>query len=628
MNFDTKLGLHTSTGAPFALSAYDHGTNKDVGLYKIELREYKRNGDWEMAIDFGTSHTIASQKTIAGGVTDLIQLKPQIGQQPSGVSLHVSENWPDNWSDEPDMQLELWRPTYEEKRKGLLSFIPSDLWSFVKIDSVNTAKLQNSWEPMTDYSIPPVQLKRPDSFQHTISGFKWRDMVDPKFQTLTPWLQERYLRMAIEMFVADMVDAKAELPQKIDFTFTYPLRGTIDGATAKFEASIREALTVNAKDLGYTFPKANPYKLYSESHAAAAITGKGAYGEVNLVADLGGGTLDLFLSPGALEKMYPSDFKLIADSAMIGGDKLLELLAEPEGNYLPNGWGNNKNIRKNNLRAWMRLEGAKNLFDITAGLNSSALNLAAFDDSTKSGDARILIEKFFRLITDYLARSIVAYVSTHIWPKLKKDSDQKRLKLCVRIQGNGWRLWYASNDYLNIEKKMGEWIKERANLLWKETNINDLSSFSEEPDLWFENASIQSDIHPKAGPIRQVIDKPAMDPGTVLQTCCKFPLCNVELISTNDKGNKAMKWFDQIPSKDAEDKNLEVNTFVPPIVIHSPSSSTKEIKDIPGQFKINAYINKNTIRNTHGFHSPIASCIWENVFESENFRPRKPKMEK
>ena len=631
LSFDARNGRHSGTGPPVAFCAYDHGLKEYVGLYIIRLNEYEKdNSKWEVAIDFGTSHTVAAQIDSKSNLGIPIDLKPELVSDGSQLSWHASENWPgDDPAKKSDMQLEVWRPTYLENQTTHMSVLPSDLWSFEDVDFLKIANIGQHWDPMTHYAIPLVQLSRSDSHKHVISGFKWGEMSLDKFKSKVPLLKEKYLRMAIEIFVADMVRSKQRLPREIQFTFTYPLRGTSDGSTAKFERAIKNALVRSKEDLGYKLTDPNngkEWKLYSESHAAADATGKGTFGEVKLVADLGGGTLDTFISTEPKDENDIRFKKVVADSARLGGDLLLGIFAEERENYLPKGsdkgWGENKETCMENLRAWMRSEGSTNLFAVhPTGHHAEGLGLRGFDNSKDSQEARELIERYFRLITDFLARSIVAYVSKDVLPNLSAEEQKKNLELCVRLQGNGWRLWYASSSYAEIQKKMGQWIKIRADQLWG--NVGDQFQSIGGEDLWHEDTSKADNSNPKLDPICEALRKSDMDAVQVIKNSYKFPLCRVTLQRTG-RPDEYMNWFDEIPSKIAKDKELEIKNFDPALCFHSRENSDMEIEIVGDKpmSNINKMIKREKTADDAGVHVPIAAIIWENVFRSPEFKNR------
>ena len=180
LKFDAQSGRHSGMGIPLAFCAYDHGLKENVGLYIIRLKEYERDKlKWEVAVDFGTSHTVAAHRDDDKlGIP--IELEPELGSKDKQLSWHASENWPgDDAEKKSEMELEMWRPTYLEDQQN--SMLPSDLWSFEEVVSLQKSNIRQHWNPMTHYVIPQVQLNRSDSHKHVISGFKWEKMVQQTF---------------------------------------------------------------------------------------------------------------------------------------------------------------------------------------------------------------------------------------------------------------------------------------------------------------------------------------------------------------------------------------------------------------------------------------------------------------
>ena len=433
--------------------------------------------------------------------------------------------------------------------------------------------------------------------------------------------------MVIEIFVADLVRNKQMLPGEILFTFTYPLRGTSDGSTQKYENAIGEALIRSKKDLGYelTLNNNKKWKLYSESHAAAEVTGPGHSLLIKLVADLGGGTLDTFISTTGADQKDERFKKVVTDSIRLGGDLLLDILAKEREKYLPKGqekgWGDDEVKCMKNLRAWMRSMGAANLFAVRpTGLQAPGLGLRGFDDAKDSGEARELIERYFRLITDFLARSVVAYVVGDVWPKLTSKDEKKRLKVCIRLQGNGWRLWYDSSNYSEIQKIMSQWIEERTNQLWESANT--LPELLHRKDrLWHEDTINNVHESPKSDPICGVIGEKSMDSGQVLKNSYKYTLCKIWL-RREGKEDAYEEWYDPIPLRDAKDAKLEVMKFDPALCIHSLRDPREAIEIIGNKRMrtINGMIEREKTSDNKGVHVPIAAIIWENVFQSIEFK--------
>ena len=617
---DFKEGQHVG-GPPVALSAYDNKIG-DAGIYVICLKEYSRDTNpWKLAIDFGTSHTVAAYQI---NEKESVNLDNELATD-DGLSLHISQNYDgDNLA---EMGLDVWRPTYKKEVSDEISkaLLPSDLWSFEELDSVESEKFMDDWIPMTNYAIPVMQLQRSDLQGHIISGFKW-EMDRGRFKQREQWLRKRYLRMAIEIFLADIVKREENLPGKIEVTFTYPLRGTTTQATSHYGEVVGEVLKACRMDLGSEFSltkegseESEDKGMYSESHAAFESTGKGIPIEVKLVADLGGGTLDILIAtedisiPGSESR----DFGEIAESVKMGSDFLLKVLARNSEKYLPRdrGWEPDKAFEQ--LRAWMRSVGSEKLFG-TQSKNWSArkLKLKGFERPQDANEARELINRYFRLITDFLARNLVAYVAKDVLPMLEKsDSDLQKLRLIVHLQGNGWRLWYGSKDYRKIQQEMEARVKKRTIKLWKEAGIEGILF----DKVWHEANLLENS--PKLEPIKRAIGK-SMSPEKALERSHRFPLSDVFLLSRGVE-DKRKNWYERLPFKGVSDTvSLCINEFNPPLIMHSAMSykGVEKIEDALMKEINDSISGDEATRSQNTVDAPIAALIWENVLKSKEFQ--------
>lgn len=605
-----------SGGPPVAICAYDEEL-KDVGIYVIRLDERKRNGTWKLAIDFGTSHTVAAFKV--GDKTEVVKLRPELISDSRGPTYHVSENWPQK--DDHKSEFEVWRPTYKERENSadeneniLQSLLSSDMWFWEGEKGIGKDDYRAYWEPMRHYAIPVTDLRRPDHKTHVVSGFK-RTVNEGVFAGEESFLQRKYLEMAIEIFIAGIVVEKEILPEKIQFMFTYPRRGDINGLTDRYKASIKDVLSNSSRDLGYT--KEDSGKFYSESYAARGTIGKGQSREVKLVADLGGGTLDISISTSDETNPEENRFNQVEDSAELGGDILLKILANDAEKYLPHGdkqgwYLKNPDVCFKQLRAWMRTEGSSRLFSEQHHdwkPIDDRLGLSGLPGSNDPLHARKLIAHYFGLIVDFLARSLVAYVEKYVWDKLYPH--ELEIELYIKIQGNGWRLWYEKKSYQEIEEIMRKRIQTRAAELWKEFRENDKEK------NW--PSSKHDDLGPKIAPICNAInisDKTEKDS----ETSYKFPLCKVYVEDKDPALCREEEWYESLPFENVQHSTIvKVKNFEPPLHISDRHGITSI--DDPSMREINNKIKRENKRGgMDTFDAFIAAVIWENVLKSKEFR--------
>ncbi|MYI16228.1 MAG: hypothetical protein F4120_01195 [Rhodothermaceae bacterium] len=617
---DFKGGQHVG-GPPVALSAYDHKLKLDTGIYVISLQEYSSDKEpWKLAIDFGTSHTVAAYQINEEKGAESVNLDAELATD-DGLSLHVSENY--DVRDISEIGPDIWRPTYSKEASGEISraLLPSDLWSIEDLKYVKQERFESEWSPMTHYSIPAMQLRRSNLQDHIISGFKW-DLDKGEFRGEEQWLRRRYLRMAIEIFVADIVKKTRTLPKEIVTTFTYPLRGTITQATDNYEKVVNRVLEASRHDLGIRFRLCDNQGMYSESHAASDSVGNGIPINVKLVADLGGGTLDLLISTFDIPSQRENNrFDEVEDSVQIGSDILLRVLAGNPLSYLPKGedrgWEKEKAFEQ--LRAWMRSVGSDKLFGMDSkNWHDPNLKLTGFERRQDGNHARELINRYFRIIIDFLARYLVAYVAKDVLPELKSDSDREKLKLLVNLRGNGWRLWHGSRNYGDIQREMESLVKVRAAQLWTEAGLTDAL-----PDSVWHRADLIEENSPKLAPIKKAVGR-SMDPELARKRSHRFPLSKVAIFGQGQE-DKQLNWCEKSPFKGVSAaESLHVDEFDPPLVIHAPESgdALKKIEDelmkaINDSISGNQAI-RDPLRNT--VDAPIAVLIWENVLKSDKFR--------
>ncbi len=609
-----ESGRHTG-GAPVALCAYDANLKKYLGIYKIKLKEFasfNNNTPWKLALDFGTSHTVVAREADTGGAK-IVSLSPELTEKGEGMSLHISENWPEGKDTKRRNLLNLWRPTYVEKyeKPDPSKMLRSDLWSSEQGNFSQIPNVKQVWEPMTHYALPSWDLDI-KSQEHIISGFKW-EMVDQKFIGSEEWLQERYLGMAIELFVAEIINEKQEFPNKIQFTFTYPLRAN----RGNYEQMIGNKVFPNCQQsLGCTLNPQNGLHLYNESLAAAGIIGTGNPCEVKLVADLGGGTLDVFISTS--DKDQPnSRFKTkVADSAKIGANHLLSILAEKRNVCLPDHpcWRTHvKEPSYINLSAWMRSKGSHKLFSSNSiNTEDPSLGLQGFTNKKSGNKARELIDRYFQLIADFLARSLVAYVAKHVLKKLEPQEINDDLKIFLQLQGNGWRLWYQSEDYNDIHKGMLELIIKRSEDLWQQIPMGD-SDFSITKDL-LDDEDKSLGVDSKTGPICNAVG--INDDGPDLKNCHTFPLSRVKILHPNEDTIERY-WFDRLPFKDLLNGSTpRIKEFDPPLCL-----DTSDVRVIENHLMkaINNEI-EDPVWAGGKMDAAIGAVIWEQTLKSAKFR--------
>ena len=638
---------HTG-GPPLAFSLENRESGQELGLYVINLDSLRRRqSEVKVGLDFGTSHTVAAVQ--ADGRKHPVELAPELDPaRNDALTLHVSENWSHvSDSDEGLKRLGVWLPTYTDDiaPKEMEGLLPSELLTIEPLASLGGDD-PSGWQPGRDCVIPFMDMQRSDLADHLLSDFKWKASA-AAFREREPALREIYLGMAVELVMADVVWRRLHaLPAQVDFTFTYPLRDSLEQVQS-YERTLRRVTASGTRSLGSTFRLTDDIGIYNESSAAKG--GTRVFGEVCLVGDLGGGTLDLFISaqggPGV-------DFEEVADSAKLGGNELLRTMAEHPDLFLPPGWAGRPDDAQTQLRAWMRSKGSARLFGdgVREPERHAGLDVKGF---TKPGEeraraARALIARYFRLIVEYMARSLVAYLVRHWYSRVleKHAGDHERLRVLVQLRGNGWRLWPKHTNYAEIERKIAKEVAGRASELWRD-RAGDRDAWRGIEDPWRKHGPwIEAerggggpavaapdcrpegsrDANPKAAPILRVVGLAQRHEEI---RAYRHALVELEVVTdrtvAKDGAERRIRWFDRLPARTGgSGAQVEFHRIEPPFSLSHPDvgDGTRQVlDDLEPNLKrdINQALEDLGEAGEVDFSAPIAPLVWEHAFRSRRF---------
>ena len=430
-------------------------------------------------------------------------------------------------------------------------------------------------------------------------------------------------------------------PARVDFTFTYPLRDSPE-QVRDYARTLRRVIRSGARSLGGEFQLTDDIGIYNESSAARG--GTRVFGEVCLVGDLGGGTLDLFISA---EPGPGIEFEEVADSAKLGGNELLRTMAEHPDLFLPPGWASRSGDVETQLRAWMRSKGSALLFGGGGEAEHHAgLDVTGFAQAGAAKVARALIERYFRLIVEYMARSLVAYLVRHWYSQVLEDrpGDHDRLRVLVQLRGNGWRLWPDSLTYPEIERKMAEDVAARAGELWRD-RAGDRDVWLGLDDLWrkhglwteVENGGGPAvaapacspedsrDPNPKAAPILRVVGRAQRheEVRAYSHALVQLDILTDRTLAGND-ARPRIRWFDRLPVRTGgRGAKVEFHGIEPPFSLSHPEAAdgTRQLDDLEPNLKraINEKLEEDGVTSEVDFTAPIAPLVWEHAFKSKRF---------
>ena len=633
-------------GPPLAFSLQNRESGQELGLYVINLDALRRRqAEVKVGLDFGTSHTVAAVQ-VDGGKQHLVELAPELDRaRNDALTLHVSEHWSHvTDSAEGLKKLGGWLPTYTDDlaQNEMQGLLPSELLTIEPLARLGGDD-PSDWQPGRDCVIPLMDMQRSDLADHLLADFKWKASA-AAFREREPVLREIYLGMAMELVMADVVWRRLRtLPAQVDFTFTYPLRDSPE-QVQDYERTLRRVIDSGARGLGSAFRLTDDIGLFNESSAAKG--GTRVFGEVCLVGDLGGGTLDLFISANGGPGI---DFEEVADSAKLGGNELLRTMAEHADRFLPRDWAGQPGEAQTQLRAWMRSMGAARLFGDGAREpeRHAGLDVKGFAKPGDSTATRALIARYFRLIVEYMARSLVAYLVRHWYSRVLENpaGGHEKLRVLVQLQGNGWRLSPDHRNYAEIERQIAMDVATRAGELWRD-RAGDRDAWRGLVDrwrkhgLWAETEGVVAgpavrapacslegsrDANPKAAPILRVVGRAQRHEDI---RAYSHALVQLEVLTARTPpatgAEPRIRWFDRLPVRTGgSGAKVEFHRIEPPFALSHPDAAgaRRELDDLEPDLKrgINQAIEDLGVTSEVDFRAPIAPIVWEHAFRSRRF---------
>lgn len=622
IKFTTDDLRHHTAGPPLALCTRNTHTDQELGLYLVQLHSLtRRDANVKVGIDFGTSHTIASVQ--ADGEKHLVSLAPELDPTADRLTLHVSEDWTHvNEKCDGLLKLSTWLPTYVQTApSGAAGLLPSELLTIKPLDAM-TADGVAKWQPGRDCVIPCMGIGRQDLADYVLADFKW-DCSYRAFRGKEPELRETYLGMVTELVMADICWRHLQaLPNRpVDFTFTYPLR-TQSEQVKRFKTMLQRVMECGTRSCGIKLGLADQVGIYNESSAAKG--GTNTFGEVCLVADLGGGTLDLLISANAAPGV---EFEEVADSAKLGGNELLRTLANHADRFLPKGWGDDPREIETRLRAWMRSRGSQSLFgsNVDEAARHDGLDVTGFAKPADANEARAFINRYFGLLTEYLARSLVAFLTRHWYERVRQAGhDLDALRILVELRGNGWRLRHDETDYRRIEARIAKDIEKRAKALWNQPDLLQASGIVHVgPPTCNEGGSDATD--PKAAPILAAVGN-SLEHDLIRSLTHTYALVDLYLLHARQSGTQParIRWYDRLPFRHTggvKDLKVEFRHIEPPFPLSHPEETpTKLLRDLETRLKrsVNDSLEEVT-KDGISLWAPIAPLVWETTFRSRRF---------
>ncbi len=605
----SKQDARQAAGPPVAFCASKG--DDEIGLYLVRLNRVKHDApSMQIGIDFGTSHTTAAIK-LSGGEARPVDLSPELSNDGSSskLSLHVSENLEHLEAQGGLLSQGTWFPRYVKEPTGDLKGLwPSEILMIEKVKTLSKQpRAIKDWQPLRDYVIPPAGVLRRDLADHVVANFKWN--TSKEFQGRESQLRKIYLDRIVEQVLAEAFIRHGKPSDEIPFTFTYPLR-TPPNDVKEYGRTLGNVLEDGKQSLGCKLVLRDGVGLFDESHATRV--GTDLSGDVNMVGDLGGGTLDLIISA------VGDRFEDAADSVKLGGNVLLKLIADRDG-VLPHGWGSNPDARLANLAAWVRTKGLTGLFGLDAERidRCGELDVRGFDDPTGPKKGQRIIRRYFFLVGEFMARSLTAYLAKHWLPKVT-DRERERLRIRVYLRGNGWKLWHEDKGYDGIGRAVQKRVMKAADRLW--ATLEDAAARPGSDKWRTDHHQADQADRAKRDVVNQVVGK-SEDPESVRDKWFSHTL--IQLTKVDGEGRRdTVDWFERIPFRTGgEGTMIEFAEIRPGLPLSSLEAATPEVvTKLPVDLTQTVNENLRDKRELVGpdqldYQAPIAAWVWEKVLK-------------
>lgn len=609
-------------GAPCALvlrnmTVEDGGA--EHGCYWVRLAPVTQRGPgFSLAVDFGTSH---SASAVSGATATEDAHLSFGGERAAGSATSATVVADRDYVDlRPGGMIvdARWWPTSAPSQASML---PSEIVVNRRIDS-STAASVSRWVPGRDFRLPSLEVSSEVLAGQVVTDFKW-DASQAEFAGQEPALRRQYLRSFLEMSLVRVVRQRRQTPapdQTVDVTFTWPLRSTVTQAE-EYRSLVAGVLAELTSTTGITLRLAGAggVGLYDESRAARVSTEEA--GTIYVVADLGGGTLDLLVSGGRLPGRVEGDGD-VADSIRVGGNLLLRHLASNPEKYLPSngGWDlQNKGAAYAQLRAWMRMLGSPHLFGVDPRYGQASLpdlKLKGFTNRADAGAAREILNRYFGMIVDYLARTLVAYLRD----MAPEHAVPGRLGVVLQLRGNGWRLDHSYTTHAELAVRVQAEVRARATALLGHIDASSsLAHRLNEAQMWIDPSPYLSE-DPKTFPVKNVLRREPMHPAAVLTRARSYAMVEIDHHGTPS----SFPWYGTLPLVTPNSRMVEVRALKPPISVGRVNGSEVEIATLPPD--VRGAINRTLQRapsdsKTGELWVPLSALVYEACFTSVEVAP-------
>lgn len=413
-------------GCPRYLIVREKVKGEELGFFTIALDEVTvQDGVESWGIDFGTQGSVVAFSPSDGQTLPFYLRKD--------YSYMILEGKPERQKAIRDDVR--WFPTYpsEDNSEGE-PYVLTQLAADVE-QTINRLYRKEETIPVEHFNIVSVHADTEAISKRLITELKWPGTITSSESEFAGRREARkgYLTLLLMMSLAERIfhDPKhSPAVNEINPTIAYPLRmGTSD--VKAYAKDFEDICNWVSEATGFKFKKP---RSISESRAASFIAGKQA--EV-VIADLGGGTLDLWMGNMNMTENN-GKYEISTDSIRVGGLNLLGEISQLNQINQP------KNLGKMYLQTEPEIVGES----ITQSFSQ----------------VKTVYLYYSFLIHEYIARFILGHI--------KKNYGDDNVDVQFITVGNGWKLFSC---YEKAIGKIPEWIvsdvQERVARLVKEFQL-------------------------------------------------------------------------------------------------------------------------------------------------------------
>jgi hypothetical protein len=606
-------------GVPFAMTLKsanaDGRYQNEHGLFWVHLQEFTAaTGGTQpsLAVDFGTSHSAAAWGRGNDGRRPIRFADPQ-----RRLGLTVLHG--DATRTAKRETQATWFPTESSIR---MEYLPTELTSQAEIGAESTSPVSPQispnpalWAPGRDFRIPSFAVDAKVVESRLLTGFKWQ--MDGRFHGKEQTLRDIYLRHFMEIALACFIADARQFPSgatTIPVTLLWALRSS-EADAERYRVATEAMLRQLGQETGLQL-SLNGAGMVDESRAARVE--RGTPNQFDLVADLGGGTLDTYLAGE-----NPADY--VADSVQLGANALLRLLAKDSRN-LPPDWGATEEIAFGNLRAWMRAQGARALFSARrypGEITDSNLNLSNFEDPKQANTARAIYDRYFGLLADFLARTCVCFAEREA---TLRGGSIATATFNLQLRGNGWRVEY-DEDLVTFNREFAARVQRRA------AELASAPGLRPEVATLFNRASsfVPGQVPQGPNQINELKVYPvthALEPKLqALPRDAKKGMMKFNFIDLKQRSPQATApWFAPLPLSTSAPSNIYVDGALnPPVLLTTEGGRVTQVDTLDDREMqtINGEIQNGSFDQTRQLLDlPMSELIYEPVLKTAAMLPK------